>query len=372
MLTYLPDYTALIQLLIGSVCVSMLFQKGSPFKYLWDSFEQELSKRIRLPKEYELVSYWFWRKELLSLRKSIMVALTIYGCMVLFYCANFPNEYTTVPLSITLYNSTCIPIRNDFLNPIPSPLGIAILSLIIFLYQLLAITKPSTKIHSNNPVFICIIILMFIIFSIFIIAITDLDLSYLIENDSENSMRKKWIVTVNCAVLIDLILWIGLYIRLYFTKASNLIYYIQTDILILNQIGIRNRLDYIMRKLDLEYSIPSRKRYLIKRARKELKKDKTYFIEVNNILTMPTNLPEELKTIIESSQQLSRFQKWRLKKAISKSPKADPSYSNTNQIVTNISNEIMDAIRKNANKLCRLGFLKKTETYKNWWQRAFS
>ena len=374
MLTYLPNYSALIQLLIGSVCISMLFQKNNPFKYLWDCFEQELRDRIGLPNEYELVSYSYWRKNLLSLRKSIMVALAIYGCMVLFYCANFPNEYTTVPLSITLYNSTIIPIRNDFLSSIPSPLGIFILSLIIFLYQLIAIIKPSTKIHSTNIFFICIIISLLIAFIVFIIVIPELDLNSFcsIEDQWENKWKKKWILAVNIIVLINLILWIGLYIRLYCTNANNLIYDIQIDILVLSQFGIQNRLNYIMEKLETDYPIRSHKKHLIKRALKELQKDKTYFIETNGILTMPTNLQENLKNTIKSSQQLTNFQKRRLVKAIRKNPKADPSYSDNNQILINIEIEKEEAIRKNANKLCRLGFLKKTESYKTWWQRAFS
>lgn len=374
MLTYLPNYSALIQLLIGSVCISMLFQRNNPFKYLWVCFERELSNRIGLPNEYELVSYSYWRNNLLSLRKSIMVALAIYGCMVLFYCANFPNEYTTVPLSITLYDSTTIPIRNDFLSSVPSPLGVFILSLIIFLYQLIAIIKPSTKIHSTHIFFICIIISLLIAFIVFIIVIPELDLNSFcsIEDQWENKWKKKWILAVNIIVLINLILWIGLYVRLYCTNANNLIYDIQTDILVLSQFGIQNRLNYIMEKLETDYPIRSHKKHLIKRALKELQKDKTYFIEINGNLTMPTNLRENLKNTIESSQRLTNFQKRRLIKAIRKKPKADSSYSDNNQILINIGIEKEEAIRKNANKLCRLGFLKKTESYTTWWQRTFS
>ncbi len=94
MLECLSDYTALIQLLVGSVFISnVFFSRHDPYendrKKLCIAFTEKLQgEDIGC---YEIVPGYIWKKLLESLVVSVMVVLSVYGCVVLFYCANIKD-----------------------------------------------------------------------------------------------------------------------------------------------------------------------------------------------------------------------------------------------------------------------------------------
>lgn len=370
MLTYLPDYTALIQLLVGSVIVSVLFLKrlNDPLQDLRNSVNEFFSTSTTLPDEYELISSDSFVKNLSALRKSLMLVLCIYGCMVLFYCANFPNEYTTEPLKTNL-NGTALSIRNDFIQPIPSPLGIAILSIIILVYQLFVIIKPSTKIHSNNILFILGIVIMFVVFFIFTLAIPSFNpnLSFM-GNSWGNLLEINWVKTINCIILLNLVLWIGFYCRIFLASTTRFInrkkkrwneysYKARIANSISLKIGILDSLQYIIEELEKE-NTKLHKWFLFNKARKDLKKDKKYFYSPNEspndtiILSYDTTVSQKLMDGIDQCSSLSKLEKRILKHAIRTEPKAPKSTNSIGSLEEKPKEPSMQ-------QLIRLGILRK-------------
>ncbi len=375
MLTYLPDYTSLIQLLVGSVIVSVLFRKElkDPLQGLRNSYEVFFSTHTFLPEGYELVDSKSFERNLSALRKSLMLVLFIYGCMILFYCASFPNEYTTEPLTLDVYG-TALSMRKDFLQPIPSPLGIAILSIIIFFYQLIIIIKPSTTIHSNNIIFILGVFVMFVLFFIFIIAIPNcyLDLSWFMGKEIWGKLlRIDWVKIINCAVLFDLVLWIGFYFRLFLASTRRFInrknkqweeysYKGKISNSISLKIGILDSFQFIIEELNAlgKQENNSRKRFLYKKALHELKKDHKYFSMPKESqdgaikLYYDTNLPEQIKKEIDKCSAISRLGKWWLKQNILTEPKAK------SKLPDNL-NHLEQPKESSMRQLIRLGIIRK-------------
>lgn len=335
MLTYLPDYTALIQLLVGSVIISSFFDKefSDPFERFRDDVKNSNYLNSFLS-NYKIIDSQTAKESLRAVRKSLMLVSSIYGCMVLFYCASFPNEHSVSPCFID-YNGIKIAYRDDLTHPTPSPLGIALLSLITTLYQIYVIYKPSTRIQLKHPIFECGVILMLIVFAIFILFFPsiNLNLTCFIGEQWKNVWESLWIVAVNYWVLFTLILWIGFHKRLYFASTKKhysrlenrakesqykLDIYSKTQSLI----GIRDRLDFISKETErIGQDSNKLKKYLIKQATEELKTDSNYYtIKFNQTTnTIDINIPsieQSLKKIIISNKTLTQKQKKKLIRSI--------------------------------------------------------
>jgi hypothetical protein len=168
-----------------------------------------------------------------------------------------------------------------------------------------------------------------------------------------------------------------------------------TDDAISSQIGIENRLKYILECINNEQG-HFKQQYLKKRAKEELEKDKNYFTEeeLENELSLKTKsttgsakyqvtgiekddaeLTKKLKEIIDTSN-LSVIKKKRLKKSVkcrakwNRPPQEQNQKQGAEEFFNVIQNEKNALIKKNADKLCNLGFLKKTKVGDSWLMKS--
>ena len=106
MLNCLSDFTPLIQLLVGSVFISNItFRKIDPFeKERGKLIEQFLGRFQGLAQEYKYhtISKNTWRIGNNELMSSVMKILTVYGCIVLFYCAAFSKTQESPNIGLLL------------------------------------------------------------------------------------------------------------------------------------------------------------------------------------------------------------------------------------------------------------------------------
>lgn len=384
MLTYLPDYTALIQLLVGSIIVSIFFRKDfeDPLKDFREEIKHNDSIWLFFIDDYERIDSAEAKNRLIALRKSLMLVLSIYGCMILFYCASFPSEHSVQPI---LYND--IAFRNDLSAQKPSPLGIALLSLLVTIYQIHVIHKPSTRIQSNNPVFICGILLMFVVFAIYVIFFPDLnlDLSIFIGERWKETWELRWIIAVNYWVLFTLVLWIGFHLRLRYastkrhynrivSRAKKSIYKFDVYKKTKSLIGIKERFTYILGEIEKQGNYFLRK-HLIKIAKDELKIESNYYttkfdpnVSERILIEYNPTIETSLKTLINKNAVLTKCQKRRLIRSIKKQPKIIMTNSNINSIpkeinsdVSSINKELNQLQHKLIQKLLNLGMIKKKE-----------
>lgn len=366
MSVHLKDYVPLIQLLIGSTFFVLLFQKEDFLSSIRDKFDSTISLE-----NYQIVSRDDWTKRLSALRRPLMLILIVYGCMILYYCANFKLIETT-----TLLDSEKATIE----NPYPSLFGIAFLSLIVSIYQALTFIRPISRMNHRKSKTICwgYIIVMVIVFSMFILLFPNNhadDMSCFFEKKLWVTDGKRiWEKIVNSWVLINLLLWIIIYIHIY-NKVKVLTYKLTTDDGIINHLGIEDRLKYILlERLPCDQD-RFKRRYLKKRAEEELKKDNSYFNEedIRKILTNNSQfkllalgkddkeneqLATLLKRIIDNSN-LSCHKKRKLKKIV----KYNPTYNfENNSLLGNLKKEKEEISKKDADRLCNCGFLDKIET----------
>lgn len=112
----LSDYTALIQLLVGSVFFANYFSNNETLfeedvKSLLVSFKSKvyyINHYIPRPSK-EWKTEWFDGAK--KQRKSLMFVLAIYGCLVLFYCANCYHSCCGIQQHISTFGlglSTCM------------------------------------------------------------------------------------------------------------------------------------------------------------------------------------------------------------------------------------------------------------------------
>ena len=186
----LSDYTALIQLLVGSVFFANYFSSNETvFEEDVKSLRASLKKKVfytTLITSYIPCPSKEWKTEWFDgtkrQRKSLMFVLAIYGCLVLFYCAN-------------CYRSGCV-IQQNILT-----FGLGLSTCVVFLYLVFILffygKHEYVTWHTHLGWFVmlsCIICFAFSFFSIvsFFDRISD------------------W---VNCFVLVNLIIWSGIYIK---------------------------------------------------------------------------------------------------------------------------------------------------------------
>lgn len=363
---HLNSYEALIQLLIGSVFFTMLFQREDFFLEIRQNFTSRLSSI----KNYEITNNKAWNKQLKTLRRSIMIILVVYGCMVLYYCANFN-------IQIAEKNDPNISVSHSSL------FGIALLSLLVSIYQIVTFCKPVLRMcHNkilfgtpyNNVIEAGYIIFMIIIFFIFIFPDGyNYDILY---NFLEIENLESW---VNLWVIINLFLWVLIYFRIY-RRVKVLTYKLATDSAILSELGIENRINYIIRTLNNEKEY-FKICYLRKKAKDELGKDSNYFDENELIeylgqlksfkdsfdnteckvdVTLQKDAPrltKKIKDIIDKSK-LPFFLKNKLKKYVKDKPIARLKYN----FFSEIQNEQSESMKANATKLCKFGFLVESQS----------
>lgn len=184
MLECLSDYTALIQLLVGSIFISnIFFSRRDPYeserKDLCDSFQRIFQGEDI--QGYKPVASLTWKKEFKILLTSLMVVLSIYGCIILFHCASHVSIF-----------------------------GILVLSTIVSIYQIYVFIKYGK--HNYNSVFYKICVFLIIIFFFFFITYNDLltqELDFEISNINIKTIANSW-------VLINFIIWFSLYSKSYY------------------------------------------------------------------------------------------------------------------------------------------------------------
>ena len=368
MSVHLNEYEVLIQLLIGSVVIAFLFQSKDFLSKMRDNVSNSVSIT-----GYELSTPEVWNQKLNIFRKFLMIILAVYGCMILYCCANL--ESTT-----TLSNGENLLIEYLF--------GIAVLSCIVSIYQIITFIRPASRMYlKSNSVLPKHLIFYFILigmaFIIFILKnpndqVDNYNFSHYFETKIWEIVEKiNWENHINSWVIINLLLWIAIYWRIY-RRVKVLTYKLTTDDNIIKHLGVEERLKYILNE-KLKYERECfKKRHLKKRAKQELRKEDNYFnseeiikykyIEEeknkDTILHSETvgkkeddnnKLTESLINIINSSN-LSNLRKKQLIKSINRKP-----IINIQTIIIIDKNEKEKVIlEKYANRLCRFGLLEKT------------
>lgn len=366
-MAHLDEYQSLIQLLIGSVVFVLLFQKEDFLSKVRETIGDTTS-----PKNYETVDSNEWERRLNTLRRSIMLILGVYGCMILYYCANFD----TINYNITLQNNEEFPVIDLF----PSLSGIALLSFIVTIFQVIAFSKPfclmqGKKTHILRAGFLISMVIVFLVL-ICIIPYNRIDdynfSSFMGRETWEKSGKQAWETFVISWVLINLLSWIPVYLHINngVIRNSN---QLKTDNNIINQFGIEGRLKTVSQMSKDKIGLYG-KCYLFKRAKEELKKENQYFDKnvilyfqrVNEDTSFQTSLvkkkeelnkrfTESLTNAIDESG-FSHRKKEKLKSLIIKEPKFS-----SGSIVTLIENDKDKVLRKPANRLCRFGIYKEVD-----------
>lgn len=384
MSVHLDEYEALIQLLIGSVIIAFLFQRKDFLSKTRDSVDNSM-----IITGYELPTPDAWNQKLNTFRKNLMVILAVYGCMILYYCANFH----AIESSITLYNGENL-ITKEFH---PSLFGIAVLSFIVSLYQIITIIRPASRMYLKKDtvlpgLLIFYLIIMVMVFIIFILIIPnnqvdDYNFRQCFGTKPwETKGKRIWETIVSSWVLINLLLWIFIYFWIH-RRLKVLTYKLTIDHDIIKQLGVEVRLRYVLNeKLSKEQEY-FKKRHLKKRAKQELRKVDGYFKTYDEIVRyigtskdtlQPASLRKSkeenekftnsLNEIINSSS-LPNYWKKRLKKSINENPIIDIDRM---QSITTIDdeNEEKEILGKNADRLCNFGLLEKTASVETWLNKA--
>lgn len=339
MLECLSDYTALIQLLVGSVFISnVFFSRHDPYendrKKLCIAFTEKLQgEDIGC---YEIVPGYIWKKLLESLVVSVMVVLSVYGCVVLFYCANIKD---------------C---SEEFSNWV-----ILVLSLVVTVYQVYSVIAYGNYSCLVKKIFywgsLVISVLSFVFYMIYPHEI--------FIADSYNSEINAW-------VLVNFLLWVGLYIKSFivYNKSKYVTSRLFADMDYYSQSDAKNRIEFAfntIQKQDKSIVAYFIKKDLIRKIKNDINKDELYYtinIDVNNnnnfILLDQENISkinDGLREMIDKST-LSSCNKRRLKQILSKKDKIK---SINISIFHDIQSERQEVLNKCLIKLEKLGILYK-------------
>lgn len=328
----LSDFTSLIQLLVGSVFISNItFRKIDPFENergkLIDLF---CGKFQGLAKEYgyKTIDKSTWRIDNKELMSSVMLILTVYGCIVLFYCAAFNN------------------------NQDSPTLGLLFVSVVSFLYQVYAMYIYGRKRTISHKivswVVLGIILLLFIVQIAIPIAITQMSCHF----------GEIPTIIVNIFVLINLVLWFGTYIKKYIISRNSRKYMMELNCnyAILNSIGpeywVQDILEFYKKIEDNQ-----EKKFLINAIADELKNDcNLYSINVDNNVVhikIDEKLPDRLQEIIKKST-LSDDEKEKLCKPLKNKTKKSVSVD-----YGKIRDKRLDKVKKSFHSLKKSGIIYK-------------
>lgn len=295
MLENLPDYIPLIQLLVGSVIISSIqIKRSDPYGEGRDDLRRTFQEALQGEdlRDYKIVNGESWKKTYSHMLTSMMVTLAIYGCIVLFYSANFQEDYS------------------------PSPLGVILLSVVTTIYQLYIIYSYGKKnIYSDKLSYLCIGLFV-LFFLLFIILFPNLIV-----------FSKTLTIVSNTWILINLLLWLVLMAKNYYMYyiARNKIYELSLKLRISNQIGIESRLQYILESIQQENE-KTRKKILIQTAKSVLATDELYvsisYDPTTHTTTQQYNtlLPQKLHKIIANCKCLGSQEKKLLYKHINNEP----------------------------------------------------
>lgn len=238
--SYLPDFVPLIQLLVGSVFIAAFFVKPE------GSFSAQLTKKLNevlLPAlqaddevKYELVlsesegSVSPIDKRLNAdyaiIRRSVMLIMALYGAIILFYCSIFEEQ---------------TPFKDQY---IPSPFGVLLMTLVIFVF-LCCITYNFGRKQSTDEGLKIASGLLIVLFFVFIVLFPDFSL---FPDDWSNTLH----IIANIGILFNMCFCLGIFLKkkslsvILIKKANN----IKFQLNVVSRTGVGNRLEYILSQRD--------------------------------------------------------------------------------------------------------------------------
>lgn len=336
MLNCLSEFTSLIQLLVGSVFISNIsFRKVDPFeKERGKLIEHFLGQYQGLAQEYKYhtISKASWRVGNNGLMSSIMKILTVYGCIVLFYCAAFSK------------------IQN------PPVVGLLLVSLFTCAYQIYAMyIYGKERINLHEIISNVTLGLLLLSFFIFIVA----PLFFPILNTTINN--ELFTTIVNIFVLLNLVLWFGTYIKKYIISRESKRYMMELicNYAILNNIKPEDWIQEIINRYN-EIEDIQEKNFLIKSVACELGNDCNLYgihvdrnsnvIQINIDRNLPNSLQEKINASTLSNQAKEQLCKPLKNKSIKSVQTIDYGV---------IRAKRLDKVEHSLKALCRSGIIAK-------------
>lgn len=238
--SYLPDFVPLIQLLVGSVFIAAFFVKPE------GSFSAQLTKKLNevlIPAlqaddsvECELVNSENdstnspidkqLNTDYAIIRRSVMFIMALYGAIVLFYCSIFEEQ--------TTFNSQYT----------PSPFGVLLMTLVVFVFLGHILYNFGRKRSSNKGLKIATVLLA-IIFFLFIVIWPDFTL---FPDDWFNTLH----IITNIWILFNMCFCLSIFLKkkllsvILIKKANNIKFLLN----VVSRTGVGNRLEYILNQRD--------------------------------------------------------------------------------------------------------------------------
>lgn len=336
MLNCLSDFTPLIQLLVGSVFISNItFRKIDPFeKERGKLIEQFLGRFQGLAQEYKYhtISKNTWRIGNNELMSSVMKILTVYGCIVLFYCAAFSKTQESPNIGLLL---------------------VSIFTCAYQIYAMYIYGKERIILHKIiSNVTLGLLLLSFAIFIAIPLFIPIMNIT--INNEL-------FIIIVNIFVMFNLVLWFGTYIKKYIISRGSKRYMMELNCnySILNNIKPEEWMVEIL-NLYNEIEDAQEKEFLINAIACELGNDcnlygihtdaKSNVIHIDIDRSLPTNLQEKINTSTLPNQAKEQLCKPLKNKSIKSVQTIDYGV---------IRDKRLDKVEHSLKALCRSGIIAK-------------
>lgn len=216
----LPDFVPLIQLLVGSVFISKYLFPSSNSSNFFEAVTTVLNQKLQgLETDYEVADNQTLKNEFYLIQREIMILLAIYGCVVIFSCSSYYCYAVT-------------------------PFGLVLLTFIVLAFQIYAIVVYG-RYKPSKSIFYFVIALMIVFFAVFVIGFPNL---------VPFSISK--IVVCNILVLVNLILWVFLYVKEKVIQGviRNEIYKLDVGLRIVSQPDVLNRLQSVVNERKKENS----------------------------------------------------------------------------------------------------------------------